>query len=421
MQEKDRENIALFRYGLIAPLLNGQVASRKDYLAEICSRVHQVPYWGPKEYTPKAVEEWLRFYRKEGFDGLKPKQRSDKGQSRRIPWELQEKILTLRQERQQLPVSMFYELLIEKGVIKKTDFSYSTVHRLLKKHELVGRPTRSEPERKRFAYETVNILWQTDGTQGPYLKVQGKKRPTFFLAFLDDCSRIIPAARFSFTEKTEDLMKVFEEALLRRGLPKMIYADNAKIYRSEQFQLACASLGISLLYTRPYDAPAKGKIEKFMGTMKMRFFPLLRDREIKDIEKLNALFWEWLEKDYHRRLHSALHMTPLDKYLSQMSQVKTVEDPQALKLLFMKREQRKVRHDGTVSLHNTLFEVPPVFIGQKIELRYDEELKKVYVFAEGKKIAEARPVNLADNARVKREKPVLSFAQLKSLLKDGER
>lgn len=133
------------------------------------------------------------------------------------------------------------------------------------------------------------------------------------------------------------------------------------------------------------------------------------------------MFWEWLEKDYHRRVHSALNMTPLDKYLSQMSQVKTVEDPQALKVLFMKREQRKVRHDGTVSLHNTLFEVPPVFIGQKIELRHDGELKKVYVFAEGKKIAQARPVNLADNARVRREKPVLSFAQLKSLLKDGER
>ena len=290
----------------------------------------------------------------------------------------------------------------------------------MKRHALAGKQQRSEPKRKRFAYETVNILWQADGTAGPYLKVKGKKRPTFLLAFLDDCSRVVPAARFSFTEKTEDLMKVLEEALLRRGIPKMIYADNAKIYRSDQFHLACASLGITLLHTRPYDAPAKGKIEKFMGTMKMRLFPLLREKEIRDIDELNALFWEWLERDYHRRVHSALNMTPLDKYLSQMSQVKMVEDPQSLKVLFLKREQRKVRHDGTISLHNTLFEVPPVFIGQKIELRYDEELKQVYVFAEGKKIADARPVNLADNARVKRERPVLSFAELKGLLKgDG--
>ncbi len=419
MQEKDRENIALFRYGLIAPLLNGQVNSRKDYLAEICSQVHQVPYWGPKEYSPKAIEEWLRFYRREGFDGLKPKPRSDKGRSRSIPVELQESILELRRERQGLPVTMFYDLLVQKGVLRKTDFSYSTVHRLLRKHDLAGRQKRSEPERRRFAYDQVNILWQADGTAGPYLSVQGKKRPTSLLVFLDDCSRIVPAGRFSFTENTEDLMRVFEEALLRRGIPRMIYADNAKIYHSEQFHLACARLGISLLHTRPYDAPAKGKVEKFMGTMKMRLFPLLREKEISGIDELNSLFWEWLEKDYHRRVHSALEMTPLDKYLSQMSQVKMVEDPQSLKVLFLKREQRKVRHDGTVSLHKNLFEVPPVFIGQKVELRYDEGLKKVYVFSGDKQVAEARPVNLADNARTKREK-TLSFTQLRGLLKEGE-
>lgn len=417
MQEKDRENIALFRYGLIAPLLNNQVDCRKDYLEKICSQVHQVPYWGPKEYTPKAVEEWLRFYRKEGFEGLKPKPRSDKGQSRSIPPELQEQILMLRREKSGFPVSMFYDLLVQKGVIRKNDFSYSTVHRLLKKHDLAGREKRSEPERKRFAYETVNMLWQTDATSGPYLKVQGKKRPTSLLVFLDDCSRIVPAARFSFTENTEDLMKVFEEALLRRGLPTMVYADNAKIFHSDQFQLACASLGISLLHTRPYDAPAKGKVEKFMGTMKTRFFPLLREREIAGIDELNALFWQWLEQDYHRRVHLALEMTPLDKYLSQADQVRWVEDPESLKLLFLKRELRKVRHDSTVSLHKALFEVPPVFIGQKVELRYDEGLKQVYVFEAGKKVAEAKAVNLADNARVKREKPALSFARLQ---KEGD-
>ena len=124
MQEKDRENIALFRYGLIAPLLNDQVESKKDYLSEICSQVHQVPYYGPKEYAPKTVEEWLRLYKKEGFDVLKPKSRSDKGRSRSIPLGLQETILMRRQEKRDLPVTMFYDLLIEKGVFRICDFSY---------------------------------------------------------------------------------------------------------------------------------------------------------------------------------------------------------------------------------------------------------------------------------------------------------
>lgn len=412
MQEKDREKIALFRYGIIAPILNGQVESKQDYLAEICSQVHQVPYRGTREYKPKTIEEWLRIYGKEGFDGLKPKSRSDKGQARSIPAELKGSILELREQRRDLPVSMFYELLVQKGVIKVCDFSYSTVYRLLKKHELVGKEKRYEPERRRFAHDRVNILWQTDTWNGPYLNDGGKKKPTYLIAFIEDCSRIVPAARFSFTEKTEDLMRVFEEGLLRRGIPKMIYADNGKIYRSEQFQLACATQGISLLHTRVQDAAAKGKIERLFGNVSQRFMPLFRREQIDSLDELNSFFWQWLEREYHRKEHSALKMSPLDRYLSQMSEVKMVEDPAALKVLFLKREYRKVRHDGTISLKGRLFEVPPLFIGQRIELRHDEALEQVDIYAGGKKIAAARAVNLADNAHVKRQKPPLSFSEL---------
>ena len=412
MQEKDRENIALFRYGLIAPILNGQVDSQKEYLEKVCAQIHQVPYWGPKEYTPKAVKEWLRFYRKHGFEGLKPKPRSDRGKNRSVPCSLQEKVLEERRLREDMPVTLFYEKLVQEGIIKKCDFSYATIHRLLKKHDLVGKQKRKEPERKRFAYETVNILWQTDATSGIYLKEGSKKKPTSLIAFIDDCSRLVPAARFSFTENTEDLMKVFEQALLRRGIPKIVYADNGKIFRSDQFQLACASLGISIAHTPVQDGAAKGKIEKFFGGVKMRFFPLLREKKINNLNELNKFFWQWLEQEYHRRVHSALGMTPLDKYLSQMSQVKMVEDPDTLKLLFLKRKTRKVRHDGTISLNNQLFEVPPAYIGQKVELRFDEELKTVMVFEEGRPVADVKAVNLADNARVKREKRKLSFTKL---------
>ena len=162
MEEKDRENIALFRYGLIAPLLNQQGAPKQDYLAEVCSQVHEVPYYGPKEYNAKTVDEWLRTYRRQGFDGLKPKQRSDRGQSRSIPPEIKEQILALRQKKRELPVTLFHDVLVQKGVIRQKEFSYSTVYRFLKKHGLLGRVERREPERKRFAYDTVNTLWQTD-------------------------------------------------------------------------------------------------------------------------------------------------------------------------------------------------------------------------------------------------------------------
>ncbi|WXJ86650.1 hypothetical protein MHOCP_06660 [Moorella humiferrea] len=62
----------------------------------------------------------------------------------------------------------------------------------------------------------------------------------------------MPFAQFSTSEKFEPLKVVLKEAILRRGIPKMIYVDNGKIYRSEQLQLACAALGIALINTSPH-------------------------------------------------------------------------------------------------------------------------------------------------------------------------
>ena len=56
------------------------------------------------------------------------------------------------------------------------------------------------------------------------------------------------------SEKTESLSTVFKEALLRRGIPKIVYVDNGKVFRSDVFQVACATLGIVLTHTQPYDA-----------------------------------------------------------------------------------------------------------------------------------------------------------------------
>lgn len=420
MTEKEREQIALFRYGLIAPALNGQVKSQKEYLSEITNQVHNVPYYGAKEYAPKTLECWIRAYRHEGFNGLKPKKRSDRGKSRRFSDDLKERILHLREENRHLSVSLFYDQLVHKGgEILASDISYSTLYRFLKKENLLTKEIRSEPERRRFSYEKVNILWQGDLAVGPYLKLDGKKVRSYLFAFIDDCSRIVPYAQFTTTEKFSALQHVLSEALLRRGIPKLLYVDNGKIYRSEQLQLACATLGISLTHTRPYDAASKGKIERLFGTVRSRFFPLLTDKELTSLDALNSAFLRWLEEDYHRKLHTSLDMTPLDKFMSQASEVRTLDDPNILKEIFLKRDYRKVKHDGTISVKGSLFEVPPELIGQRVEVRFDpEEFHEVTIFKEGKAFFKAKPVSFSDNARVKRQKEkkenaTLSFHELK--------
>ncbi|MCB7070277.1 hypothetical protein LIZ76_09870 [Caldibacillus sp. 210928-DFI.2.22] len=95
MTEKEREQVALFRYGIIAALLNGQVDS-KQYFEELEGKVHSIPYYGERKIAVKTVKEWLLNYRRNGFDALKPKKRADRGNSRRLSPDDQDHILDIQ-------------------------------------------------------------------------------------------------------------------------------------------------------------------------------------------------------------------------------------------------------------------------------------------------------------------------------------
>ncbi|MCQ6282957.1 DDE-type integrase/transposase/recombinase [Bacillus sp. EB600] len=418
MNEKEREQVALFRYGLIAPLFNGQV-DPKVYLQELEGKIHPIPYYGERKIAIKTIQEWLLHYRRNGFEALKPKKRGDRGNSRRLSPDDQDQILEIRKKNLHMPVSVFYEQLIERGEIQKNQISYSTIIRLLKKHNLVGKQNLAIPERKRFSHEKVNVLWQGDLSHGPYVPINGKNKKTFLIAYIDDCSRLVPYAQFFSSEKFDGLRVVTKEALIRRGKPKIIYADNGKIYRSETLQYACAQLGITLTHTAPFDPRSKGKIERLFKTVQTRFYPLLQIEPAQSLEELNERFWRWLEEDYHRRVHASLEgKTPHEVFHSQISDITFLEDLSILETIFLKREQRKVKPDGTISLDKRLYEVPSRFIGQSVDVRMDD--KGIYIFENDRKVAEATLVSMNDNAHVKRARSPFSLSKTVSMQEEQD-
>jgi hypothetical protein len=126
---------------------------------------------------------------------------------------------------------------------------------------------------------------------------------------------------------------------------------------------------------------------------------------------ISSVYRVWLEQDYNSKPHSALGRSPLDYYLSQAGSLRMVDDPAMLEPLFLRREQRKVRHDATISVHNLLFEVPPRFIGQRIEVRFEpSHPSEVFIYEDGQQQARLTPVNLLDNAKVKRQPPRLKLS-----------
>ena len=77
--------------------------------------------------------------------------------------------------------------------------------------------------------------------------------------------------------------------------------------------------------------------------------------------------------------------------------------------LFLKRDYRKVKHDNTISVNSLLYEVPPQYIGQRVDIRFDEN--NVFIYEDGNSVGKASLVNFSDNAHVKRE-PAVSFKDM---------
>ena len=309
---------------------------------------------------------------------------------------------------------LLYEELVRDGVIRPEKLSQATFYRFLAANpELAAGKDfddTTEKELKRFSRKWVNELWQTDIMFGPYLKVGKSKKQVYLLAFIDDASRLITHGQFFFTQSFSALRVALREAVLTRGVPKMIYTDNGKVYRSGQMAVVCAGLGCSLIHTEPFTPTSKGKIERFFHTVRQRFLSRIDPAQIKNLDEFNLRFWQWLEEDYQRKMHSALNMSPLDFFMSQANQVTLFSNPELLDEYFLLRVTRKVNHDATLSVDTILYETEQSLANSRIEVRYEPEwlsnpARPLLLYRDGRQVAEARQVNFHDNAHVKRKGP----------------
>src|SRR5438876_21914 len=165
------EKLALFRYGLIAPLVieplaRGELTRRAE---EIASRPYDIPDSSRRSLSVDTLLEWAKRYRHGGLEALAPKPRQDRGQMRAMPPQL------------------------------------------------------------------ANQIWQADMLFGPWVARPGGGRMQVFLhATLDDASRLIPHAQFYASQGLDACLDCLRQAMAARGVPTRLYIDNAKMYRSPQ-------------------------------------------------------------------------------------------------------------------------------------------------------------------------------------------
>ena len=134
--------------------------------------------------------------------------------------------------------------------------------------------------------------------------IDGKSHPVRIHALLDDASRYVVALEAHHTEREVDMLGLFVRALRRHGPPDALYLDNGSTYRGDILRTACARLGIALLHAKPYDAPARGKMERFWRTLREGCLDFLGD--LASLHDVNVRLWAFLDEHYHRAPHAGL-------------------------------------------------------------------------------------------------------------------
>lgn len=362
------EQIALFRFKIIAPALNDSSVKQTRYFQKMAQKVHDVPGYGRRQYSWKTFKEWLRLYRKHNFDGLKPQTRHDKGISRSIDNYLAVVIGQKFEKFPSITVSLLYRMLTEEGLISGGSPSESAVRKFIRDNHL--KPQAPPPiPRKKFETPHINDLWMSDFMHGQSFRIDGAQRKLFLCGIIDDHSRFIVGARWTLHENTEALELVFKDALATYGLPKVFYCDNGAVYVSTHLQLACARLGVALVHSKPYDSPSRGKIERFWRTVRDGFLPLVDRSANYTIADFNNRFSEWLTHSYHQRFHHGINETPLERFLADQKNVTIGRISETeLEHFFYKTYRRLVKNDATISVNSVLFEVPARYMGAYIEV-----------------------------------------------------
>jgi putative transposase len=388
--------IALFRYGLIAPLLNDPPGSgqQEAALRAIAGKSYTIPGSTRRRVSVTTLRRYLQMYRQKGFEGLRPGARADVGRVKAFAPEVLEKAVALREEQPARTTLMVVELL--KRDPQLTLSAPPNVHTLTTHLRRMGKTrrllARTPQTYKRFERDEVNALWQGDAVVGPWLpdpEVPGRKKRAHLFGFLDDHSRLVPYAEWFWEEALPRLERVLKIAILRRGLPAAIYVDNGKVYAARQFAAACATLGIQAIHATPYRPEGKGKIERWWSTLQTQFLPEVETSQITNLEDLNQSFWAWLECVYHRQTHSGTQQTPLERYHAGLAGVRQA-DAEQLRKAFLWRETRKVRKDATLSLQGNTYQVDPAYAGRTLELRFDPfDLAQVELYLEGRGLGPA--------------------------------
>ena len=404
MTDQEKEKIALFRYGIISPVVSNIAISmsKKEFFKQLGEKEYLHPNGNNVKIEWKTIEGWYYQYKRLGFEGLKPRDRNDKGKVRKLDDEVIEIIDYYIKKYPRMPATSIHEKLIADNIINVGDVSTCTVARYIKRLK-ENSDIITKKEFRRYEAEHINDIWCCDTTYSFKLNVNGVKKRMYIIAIIDDASRVIVGCDVFFEDNYVNFMSVLKSAVKKYGKPKLLNVDNGAPYKNNQISLLTARLGITLHHCEAYQPTSKGKIERWNRTMKDHFMATYHLTSKTTIEEFRNDLLKYVV-EYNNKEHSELGKSPFNRFFeSNETPIYLEED--LIEKSFLLEIERKSSIDGVIPINNIEYEVPPKYANKRIKLRYSADCKQVYVVNPDGTLERIELLDKISNSKIVRNKP----------------
>ena len=401
MQKKEvrkwQDEEALKRYRMIAPLLDEEVdEGKKQQLREETAEKNGI--------SKRSLYRYEAGYRRDGFEGLRPKERTKK-RIQRLPEdyeEILEQAVQLRREVSKRSVRQIIKILELEGFAAPGVLKQSTLQRHLYEAGLGKKQMKRYAEKRaassrRFCRPHRMELLQGDIKYGPEIRTtDGELIKTYLSSLIDDHSRYIVQSEFYDNQRQEIVEDTFHKAVLKAGRFDCAYLDNGAQYTAEHLLKACARLGIRLVHAKPGACESKGKIEKFHQKVD-QFIEEIRIAHVHTLEELNRKWKIFLEQEYQKEAHSgireyyesygvkvpAVGITPEQEWMRDERGLIFI-DVSVVAEAFLHRESRRIDEAGCFSFEGKRYEASAALSNLQAEITYDPmNTETIMVYCKG--------------------------------------
>jgi putative transposase len=146
MDEDTRRAIALFRFGVLGPLVSARLehGDRREHFEAAARRDYVTPAGRVVRFSARTLEAWYYRYRASGLWGLAPRSRGDAGTSRSMSAPVRDLVVRAKREKPRRSLRRIIRMLERAGLVRPGELTRSSVHRLLLREGISSRPTRAE-------------------------------------------------------------------------------------------------------------------------------------------------------------------------------------------------------------------------------------------------------------------------------------